>query len=939
MTFSIGSLVKARGRDWVVLPESDDTLLILRPLGGSDREIAGVLTSLETVAPSSFSLPTIGDLGDLASARMLTNALKLGFRSSAGPFRSFGRLGFDPRPYQFVPLMMALKLDPVRILIADDVGIGKTAEALMIAAELLAQGEINRLAVLCPPHLATQWQQEMASKFGLEAEVVLASTAATLERGCRTGETLFDHYPITVVSTEFIKAERRRAEFLRTAPELIIVDEAHGASADLRSRSSRHQRHELVKALASDESRHLILVTATPHSGNEGAFRSLLALLDQDFANLPEELSGDANRRIRERVARHLVQRRRADLKSYLGETYFPERLSREVAYQLSDEYKDLFDRTISYAASRTSENEGDERLKRVTWWSVLALLRAMASSPAAAAATLRKRAETAGAKDVEEVERIGRQRVLDLGDDDDLSEIDEGLGADDRVVDEGESETLESSEKRLLRDLERRALACQGDKDAKSQQLVKEVKGLLAEGYSPIVYCRFIATADYVADYLKEKLKNTEVIAVSGRVPSALRQDLVETLIEHPKRVLVATDCLSEGINLQEGFDAVIHYDLSWNPTRHEQREGRVDRFGQRSKEVRVITCYGSDNRIDGLVMDVLLRKHQSIRNSLGISIPIPGDPNAVVETLIRGVLSSGERLGQGTQLTLEGLGPSERELASAWEISAERERKLRSIFAQDTLGPDVVSIELESVKEAIGSIADMKAFVEDVIGSVGGSTLGNDPVRISLQNAPIAIRELSDSKSDSKKDFYLSFDTGVNRPNERKASRVDSFISGLASWVVDSALDNSGPAARAGVRRTSAVEEVTTVLVTRLRFELISPKSQMLAEDLLITGYRGFGDGITWLDNASAAQLLDAQVTGNVLQFQAEEFIGDALSDYHNWIGELENQAEQRGEFLKESHRRVREASRSRGEVEVKLMKPLDIIGVYLLLPGGAK
>ncbi len=935
MTFSVGSLVKTRGRDWVVLPESSDDLLILRPLGGSDREIAGVLTSIESVSPSSFSLPTIADLGDLASARMLTNALKLGFRSSAGPFSSFGRLGFDPRPYQFVPLMMALKLDPVRILIADDVGIGKTAEALMIAAELLAQGEVTRISVLSPPHLATQWQQEMASKFGLEAEVVLASTAATLERNCRTGETLFDHYPITVVSTEFIKAERRRAEFLRTAPELIIVDEAHGASADLRTRSSRHQRHELVKALASDESRHLILVTATPHSGNEGAFRSLLALLDQDFANLPEELSGDANRRIRERVARHLVQRRRADLKSYLGETYFPERLSKEVAYQLSEEYKDLFDRTISYAASRTSESVGDERLKRVTWWSVLALLRAMASSPAAAAATLRKRAETATAKDAEEVERIGRQRVLDLGDDDDLSEIDEGLGADDRAVEEGESSTVESSERRLLRDLERRALACQGEKDAKLQQLVKEVKGLLADGFSPIVYCRFIATADYVADYLKEKLKGTHVLAISGRVPSAHRQELVEELIEHPKRVLVATDCLSEGINLQEGFDAVIHYDLSWNPTRHEQREGRVDRYGQRSKEVRVITCYGSDNRIDGLVMDVLLRKHQSIRNSLGISIPIPGDPNAVVETLIRGVLSSGERLGQGTQLTLEGLWPSERELADAWEISAERERKLRSIFAQNTLGPETVAKELESVKEAIGSVDDIRTFVESVISSVGGSTLGSDPFRINLQNAPSAIRELSDSKGD----FYLSFDAGVSRANERKATRVDSFISGLSSWVVDSALDNSGPAARAGVRRTSAVDVVTTVLVARLRFELVSPKSQMLAEDLLIAGYQGSGDGISWIESSRAQKLLDAQVTGNVLQFQAEEFLGDALGDYHRWIGELEERAEERGVFLRESHMRVREAARSRGEVEVKLMKPLDVIGIYVLLPGGAK
>ena len=915
----------------MVLPESEDDLLVLRPLGGTDLEVAGVLTALEPVVASSFDLPTIKDIGDLRSARMLTDALRLGFRSSAGPFRSFGRLGFEPRPYQFVPLMMALKLDPVRILVADDVGVGKTAEALMIAAELLAQGEVSKMAVLCPPHLAVQWQKEMASKFGLDAEAVLASTAATLERSCRTGETLFDHFPITVVSTEFIKAERRRAEFLRTAPELIIVDEAHSASADTTIRSSRHQRHELVKALAVDGNRHLVLVTATPHSGNEGAFRSLLALLDPAFGGLPEDLSGDINRRVREQVARHLVQRRRADLKSYLGDTDFPERLSREVTYELSDAYKALFNRVLDYAARRTTEGPSDARSTRVRWWSALALLRAMASSPAAAAATLRKRAETVEARDVDEVERIGRQRVLDLGDDDELNESDQGLGADEDLAENSDTSAPETSERRLLRDMARLADLCKGNDDTKLQTLVREVKSLLADGFSPIVFCRFIATADYVAAALKDHFRGVEVAAVSGDVPSAHRQKVVEELGTHEKRVLVATDCLSEGINLQESFDAVIHYDLSWNPTRHEQREGRVDRFGQRSKVVRVITCYGSDNRIDALVMDVLLRKHQSIRNSLGISIPIPGDPNAIVETLIRGVLSQGERLGQSTQLTLEGLGPDERALAAVWESSAERERKLRSLFAQNALGPEIVANELNAVNDAVGTVKDLKGFVIDVVKALGGSASGDDPIKLSFQNAPKAVIELAGNR----REVRLRFGAAAHEASERQASRIESFVAGLAGWVVDSALDNSGPAARAGVRRTAAVDVVTTLVVTRLRFELTIARSKLLAEDVLVGGFSGFGNELSWLDESAALALLDAPASGNVVQFQAEEFLGDVLADYDNWHSGLEILAKERGERLRDSHRRVRVASRGRGQVDVKVMLPLDVIGVYVLLP----
>src|SRR5581483_2419579 len=218
--------------------------------------------------------------------RLLRDAVRLGFRASAGPFRSFAHLGVEPRPYQLVPLLMALKLDPVRLLIADDVGIGKTVEACLIARELYDRGEITGLVVLCPPHLAEQWQMELREKFHLEATLVLASTATQLERTCRFGESIFQRYPITIVSTDFIKSERRREEFLRTSPNCVMVDEAHTCANAGEGRGSHQQRYRLISQLAKDEERHLILVTATPHSGNEAAFRSLLRLLNPDFAQL-----------------------------------------------------------------------------------------------------------------------------------------------------------------------------------------------------------------------------------------------------------------------------------------------------------------------------------------------------------------------------------------------------------------------------------------------------------------------------------------------------------------------------------------------------------------------------------------------------------------------------------------------------------------------------
>src|SRR5437764_4541679 len=311
-------------------------MLVLRPLGGTEDEVAGIFMPLERVEPARFDLPDPAQVGDYRSCRLLRDAVRLGFRSSAGPFRSFGHIAVEPRPYQLVPLLMALKLDPVRLLIADDVGIGKTIEACLIARELIDRGEVSRLAVLCPPQLAEQWQAELQDKFHLDAELVLSSTASQLERNCRLGQSLFERYPYVIVSTDFIKSDRRRDEFLRTCPELVIVDEAHTCAFGGEARGGgRHQRHQLVSGLSRNKDRHMILVTATPHSGNEEAFRSLLTLLDPDFAGLPEDLSGPQNEHHRRQLAAHFVQRRRRDIKAYLDTiTPFPAREEQELSYK-----------------------------------------------------------------------------------------------------------------------------------------------------------------------------------------------------------------------------------------------------------------------------------------------------------------------------------------------------------------------------------------------------------------------------------------------------------------------------------------------------------------------------------------------------------------------------------------------------------------------------
>jgi superfamily II DNA or RNA helicase len=497
-----------------------------------------------------------------------------------------------------------------------------------------------------------------------------------------------------------------------------------------------------VRGLAADPNRHLILVTATPHSGKEEAFRSLLAFLDSEFDNLPADLTGKENEPFRRHLARHLVQRRRGDIRHFMAEeTPFPDREEAEETYRLHPDYRRLFDRVLSYARETVKDPEGGTQRQRVRWWSALALLRALASSPAAAAATLRKRAQAAGAESLDEVDEIGRETVLDVDPVDSTEDLDVVAGADP-----GEEAVAPAARRRLL-EMAREADSLRDEKDEKIRKAAQLVDQLLADGFHPIVFCRFIDTANYVAEQLRARLKEkAEVVAVTGTLPPEEREARVLQLAEAPQRVLVCTDCLSEGINLQDHFDAVVHYDLSWNPTRHEQRQGRVDRFGQKRSPVRVLTYYGIDNQIDGIVVDVLIRKHETIRSSLGYSVPVPADTNTVMEAVFEGLLL---RESAGTaQEYLPGFEeyfrPRKEAFFTEWDNAAEREKRSRTMFAQETIKADEVARELDETRAAVGSAVDVRRFMTEAVQAYGGVVVPkNEAVKFDLRETSRAMRD----------------------------------------------------------------------------------------------------------------------------------------------------------------------------------------------------
>ncbi|WP_258169754.1 helicase-related protein [Nostoc sp. 'Peltigera membranacea cyanobiont' N6] len=942
MNHSPGSIVTCRSRQWVILPSENQDVIRLRPLSGNEDEIAGIYQKLleeelEKIESATFPLPQATSVQDHAAALLLMDAARLLLRSGAGPFRCLGRLSLRPRPYQLVPLLMALKLETVKLLVADDVGIGKTIEAGLIARELLDRGEVKRIAVLCPPHLCDQWQQELSEKFHIDAVVVRSGTASKLERNIPNNDSVFSYYRHLIVSLDYAKADRRRASFITHCPDLVIVDEAHTCARPNKTTTSQQQRHQLITEIAQKQEQHLLLLTATPHSGIEESFLSLLGLLKPEFEHFNLNSLTDKQR---DHLANHFVQRRRADVKLWLGnETPFPERESSEESYKLSKEYKELFDEVYDFARGlvKTTTADMSHAQRRGRYWSALALIRCVMSSPAAAIATLNR-----------QVSKSSERLLADLDEDlmssyvHDPTEQEQAVDASPTVVIEQGQQSYKDADKRKLKAFVQAAEKLQGGKDQKLQSCIATVESFLKDQMNPIVWCRYIATANYVADALRQKLEKKgsqiRVIAITGELSEDERETRLEELKSYPQRVLVATDCLSEGVNLQTHFSAVIHYDLPWNPNRLEQREGRIDRYGQTATKVKACLLYGRDNPVDGAVLDVLIRKAVQIHKSLGITVPVPMESTTVAEAVFKSLF---ERTTEVIQLSLFEFQEESAvdKVHKNWDKAVEREKTNRTRFAQRAIKPEQVEQELIDSDQILGNEQDVERFVLSACDRISCSLIKKKQGWL-LSQPPDFLKSTLGDKS-----RLLSFTTPTPEGVEY-VGRNHPLVEGLARYILEDALSHTTEpiAARCGFTTTNAVQKRTTLLLVRLRHLLDSSKrttetrntTSLLAEECAVIGFTGSPSSPSWLTQLEATSLLQqAKPVSDVTKAIKQVEISELLQRLEELQPDLEKFARERAEELLQSHRRVRTMTQE-GRIRVTPQLPMDVLGIFILQPG---
>ena len=955
MEYKTGTLVEFRSRPWVVQQSNDDNLMVLKPLGGTDAETVGIYLPLYgdqlTIKPYNFRKPSADDLarGYQSAARILYDACRLSFRDIAGPFQCLGRLSFEPRPYQLVPLILALKQEKIRLLISDDVGIGKTLESLLIAKELLDRHEINRFAVVCLPHLCEQWQNEIKDKFGLDAEIIRSSTVSRLEKKLRADQNIFRDIPFQVISVDYIKQKERIGIFLEHCPDFIIVDEAHTCARPKGANTSQQQRYNLLHRLSQNENKQIVLLTATPHSGQNEEFQSLLGLLKPEFESYDLETSKQ-----REELSRYFIQRRRADIRQYLGsEVVFPERLQMDnnEDYSFASEYRNLLNDLIEYIKEGIqSVKNAEKRKQRYVYWDLLALMRGVMSSPDAGISMLQNKIAK-GEDDSTSSDGVDNpENVYSFND-----TLKDMLNADD-IVPEAYETASRSDKTRFKEFIASLQHIKESGADNKVKKALENVVFALENDMSPIVFCQYIQTAEYVGTYITERLaanrktKDVVVGTITSRLSDEERKMRIDELSAHNRHVLVCTDCLSEGVNLQQGFDAIIHYDLPWNPNRVEQRNGRIDRFGQTSKSVLISTMYAENNPVDNIVLNVLYKKQDEIKKKLGVYLPIADNDASLMESIMERIMtinapSQTEFMQMSLFDTEDFFVEEQKERELQLKRIEENEKLSHTYFAHNNkqMDPTRLTASLEEAKAVIGGVKDTENFVVSELRNAGVNIKSDGQMcyHFAQMELPNSLRHY----------FPVIGSSGVVRISFASPTpkgymyigRNHVFVEDLSRAVVNDTINGGNLAAsRAMVMQTADVSVKTTILLMRVRSVIRDKKEtdrELVGEEMIFLGYRGDINKHDFLPQEECKTLfMAAQASGNLDPLSQKMIFNDELKWSRDEAGlrkHTDDVAMERANHLVDAFTQYRTYLNASEYQVVEPVLPMDMIAAYIFLP----
>jgi superfamily II DNA or RNA helicase len=604
--------------------------------------------------------------GDGALFKLAAEALRIRMAARFDPMLAVNSSDLEPLPHQIQAVYgELLERAPLRFVLADDPGAGKTIMAGLYVKELMLRGDLERCMVVAPGGLVEQWQEELLDKFGLRFELLTREMVAA-----ELDQNVFAHHPLLIVRMDQLSRSEELQDQLKQCDwDLIVVDEAHRMSAryttgDELRKTKRYQLGELL----GRHTRHLLLMTATPHAGNEADFQLFMALLDADrFEGKYREgvSSSDTDGLMRRMVKEELL--------TFEGKPLFPERRAYTVPYELSPPERDLYECVTAYVREQMGKADqlakhGQAQRGSTVGFALTVLQRRLASSPEAILKSLERRHVRLQKTRHEMVNQGPAEGQLKLKlstllhkniDEDDLDELpsSEIEDLEDDVVDSATAaQSLAELDKEIaiLADLIEVARRVRHSAtDTKWTELSELLQGneLIrdADG-SPrklIIFTEHKDTLDYLVNRIRGLLGRDEAVEyIHGGVPRDQRRRVKELFTQDKDcRVLVATDAAGEGLNLQRAY-LMVNYDLPWNPNRIEQRFGRIHRIGQ-TEVCHLWNLVAQDTR-EGAVFVRLLDKMEKQRKAYkGKVFDVLGEvfDDCPLRTLLKDAIQYGDR------------------------------------------------------------------------------------------------------------------------------------------------------------------------------------------------------------------------------------------------------------------------------------------------------
>ena len=715
--------------------------------------------------------------GDGALFRLVSEALRIRLAHLFDPVLAVHTSVVEPLPHQITAVYESmLPRQPLRFLLADDPGAGKTIMAGLLIKELIARGDLERCLIVCPGSLAEQWQDELYQRFQLPFEIM---TNDKLE-AARTGNWFLEANLVIARLDKLARDEQvqQKLQAPDTGWDLVVCDEAHKMSASFFGGEIRYTKRYRLGQLLSTLTRHFLLMTATPHNGKEEDFQLFMALLDSD--RFEGRFRDGVHVADVSDLMRRMVKER---LLKFDGKPLFPERIAYTVPYQLSEAEAQLYEAVTDYVREEFNRADALANAKRAgtVGFALTILQRRLASSPEAIYQSLRRRRERLESRlcELEEFRRPGSaaSTVTEL-DAEDIEDLDDAPGheveaTETRILDQAtaarsitelkaEIDTLKMLESRAL-DVRRRG------GDAKWRELASllsevfttsGIAGRIGEPTAPysggeiprpvssptqklVLFTEHRDTLHYLLDRITTLLGRAEsIVVIHGGMAREDRHQAQEAFRHDPAvQVLLATDAAGEGINLQRAH-LMVNYDLPWNPNRLEQRFGRIHRIGQ--TEVCHLWNLVADQTREGDVYQRLLTKLELARQALGGQVfdvlgklEFEGRP-------LRDLLLEAIRYGEQPEVRAR----LDTAVDQALDHSALQDLLEERQLVHDAMDASRVQRVREEMERAAARRLQphyIEAFFLEAFQQIGGSARQREPRRYEVTHVPPPIRNQS--------------------------------------------------------------------------------------------------------------------------------------------------------------------------------------------------